>query len=65
VTQVLWCETGVQQGDVEGGSLFNVAQHSVVGSCMLRHPEVMASMYADNIDLTGPVSKALLAAKDL
>jgi hypothetical protein len=63
--QVVWCTSGVQQGDVEGGSFFNVAQHSVVGSCMLRHPEVMASMYADNIDLTGPVSKALLAAQDL
>jgi hypothetical protein len=65
VTQVVWCTTGVQQGDVEGGSLFNIAEHSIVGSCMTRHPEVMASMYADNIDLTGPVSKALLAAKDL
>ena len=57
--------TGVHQGCVLGGKLFNIGTFSVVGVTMADHPEVFCSMFSDNITLVGRLSKAFSAADDL
>ena len=57
--------TGVHQGCVLGGKLFNIGTFSLVGATMADHPEVYCPMFSDNISLVGKLSKVLAAADDL
>lgn len=57
--------TGVHQGCVLGGKLFNIGTFSIVGATMADHPEVYCPMFSDNMSLVGRLSKALAAADDL
>lgn len=64
-TRIVWCTKGVQQGDVLGGPMFNLAIHAIVGSCLKRHRDVFAALLADNGGLAGRCSKVFPAVKDL
>lgn len=57
--------TGMQQGCVLGGKLFNIGTFSVVGATMADHPETFCPMFSDNIALVGRLSKLFPAAEDL
>lgn len=57
--------TGVHQGCVLGGKLFNIGTFSLVGATMADHPDVYCPMFSDNISLVGRLSKVLAAADDL
>ena len=58
-------QTGVHQGCVLGGQLFNIGTLPVVGSVMAKHPECLASLWSDNTVITGRLSKAYKAAVDI
>jgi hypothetical protein len=57
--------TGVHQGCVLGGKLFNIGTFSLVGATMADHPEVYCPMFSDNTTLVGRLSKVFAAANDL
>lgn len=57
--------TGVHQGCVMGGKLFNIGTLSVVGATMADHANVFCPMFSDNIALVGNLSKVFAAADDL
>lgn len=57
--------TGVHQGCVLGGKLFNIGTFSLVGATMADHPNVYCPMFSDNLALVGRLSKVFAAADDL
>jgi hypothetical protein len=57
--------TGVHQGCVNGGKLYNIGTFSLIGVTMADHAEVFCPMFSDNIALVGRLSNVFPAADDL
>ena len=59
-TPIINSETGVQQGDPLGSTLFALAIHPILLALGLHH-QVLISAYADNVVISGPLSRVLQA----
>ena len=57
-------ETGVQQGDPLGSTLFALALHPVLTE-LGRHHQVLITAYADNVVISGPLSRVFGAQEAL
>ena len=64
-TYTILSETGVQQGDPLASNLFALALHPQLCSVARRHSDILITAYADNIIITGPLSKVGAATLDL
>ena len=54
-------ESGVQQGDPLGSTLFAMAIHPTLIDIADKHPEVLLTAYADNVVISGPLTQCLKA----
>ena len=57
-------QSGVQQGDPLGSLLFALGVHPLLVRIGANHPSVFLSAYADNIIITGPLSKVQAAVTE-
>ena len=63
-TSTITSQTGVQQGDPLGSTLFALGIHPILLELGQRHPQIVVSAYADNVVLAGPLSAVEAAHAD-
>ena len=56
-------EAGVQQGDPLGSTLFALVIHPILIDIAQHNPDILLTGYADNVVISGPLSKCLAAVE--